>query len=259
MEQETTITLTTDRAAAAWLDAMQRLCGVTPKGRYGERGDARAMVTHATIASLNAALSTTLDPDVESLDEMAAEVGRFGLPWSIIVRGEASDAVAGLAASHGLTRHGAMPFMTCTVGDAVLGAVEERRTPIRAVGSTESDRYTDALVAGFGVPAGAFGSLMGGRVLDTPAFTGYLAEVSGRPVATGLGLQGADAVGVFNISVVPSARSRGLGRAMTARAMADGFAAGADIAYLHASTAGQPLYESMGFRLAETWTTFTAP
>jgi ribosomal protein S18 acetylase RimI-like enzyme len=63
---------------------------------------------------------------------------------------------------------------------------------------------------------------------------------------------------VFNIAVTPQARSRGLGRAMTARVMADGFAAGADTAYLHPSEAARPLYESMGFRVVQTWTTFTA-
>jgi ribosomal protein S18 acetylase RimI-like enzyme len=65
-------------------------------------------------------------------------------------------------------------------------------------------------------------------------------------------------VGVYNLAVVPRARGYGLGRAMTERVMEDGFAAGAETAYLHSSAAGRPLYESMGFRLVQTWTTFTA-
>ena len=65
-------------------------------------------------------------------------------------------------------------------------------------------------------------------------------------------------VGVFNIAVVPSARGRGLGRALTETVLRDGIAAGADAAYLHTSAMGRPLYESMGFTLVETWTVFQA-
>lgn len=65
-------------------------------------------------------------------------------------------------------------------------------------------------------------------------------------------------IGVFNIAVVPSARGRGLGRALTEAALRDGVAAGADAAYLHASPMGRPLYEAMGFSLVETWTLFQA-
>lgn len=83
--------------------------------------------------------------------------------------------------------------------------------------------------------------------------------MSGVPVATGLGVLGDAVIGVYNIAVVPAARGGGLGRAMTARVLADGFAAGADVAYLNPSAAGRPLYESMGFRVVATWTTFSAP
>jgi hypothetical protein len=102
------------------------------------------------------------------------------------------------------------------------------------------------MAEGFEAPIDVFASLMGGNVLDAPGVTGYLAEVDGRPAATGLGVMSGGAVGVFNISVVPSARRRGLGRAMTVLVMADGFAAGADAAFLHPSRAGLPLYESLG-------------
>ena len=95
-------------------------------------------------------------------------------------------------------------------------------------------------------------------MLDAEAFTGYLAEESGRPAGAGLGIRTADVVGVFNIAVVPAVRGGGLGRAITETVLLDGMAAGADAAYLHTSVMGRPLYESMGFRSVETWTVFTA-
>ncbi|GIG02920.1 hypothetical protein Cci01nite_80130 [Catellatospora citrea] len=249
----------TEMLAAAWSDMVRDLCGVTPQGWYVERGNVRASATYADAASLNAVSSMSLDPDLAALDELATELGERGLPWSIIVRAAAADAVADVAARHGLfNRHG-VPLMACTKQDAVLDAAEGPRSAVRQVGSAASDVYSDVLTVGFEARQGFFGTLMGGRVLDAPGFSGYLAEESGVPVGTGLVIRNRGAAGVFNIAVVPAARGRGLGRALTARVMTDAFAAGDEVAYLNPSTDGWKLYESMGFRLVETWAMFTAP
>lgn len=248
-----------DRAATGWADAVQRLAAATPQGRRAERGRAGAIVTRAGAATLNAAYDMGTEPDLAALDEMATEVGRLGVPWAIIVRAAAADVVAGLAERHGLAVRTEMPLMVCAAEDAVLGAGEsaEGNQAIRAVGSEFSDVYTRTLAAGFEAPEEAFGPAMRGGVLDAAGFTGYLAEVDGQPVATGFGVLGDGLIGVFNIGVVPAARGAGLGRAMTTRALVDGFAAGATVAYLHPSEAGWALYQSMGFRAVETWVHFT--
>jgi ribosomal protein S18 acetylase RimI-like enzyme len=255
------MTFETNELAAAWFDAMARLCDATPAGRRIIHGDALVLVSGAAIPSLNVAAGTTPDPGPVSrktLDEAATEVARAGLPWSVTVRGAAGDAVTALAARHGLTKRGDLLLMGCAAREALLRADEASSSLIHPVSAADSKVYTDALGEGFGVPCDVFGSLMGGGVLDAPGFAGYLAEVDGQPVATGLGVRSGRAVGVFNISTVPSARRRGLGRAMTVRVMADAFAADADTAYLNPSQVGLALYESLGFRGIETWTTFTA-
>ncbi|WP_436758574.1 GNAT family N-acetyltransferase [Streptosporangium sp. V21-05] len=249
---------TADRMAAAYFDAIGFLCEVTPMGRYAERGTARAAVTGAGVATLNAAYDTAPEPDLGALDEMATEVGGQAVPWSIMVRGEAGDEVADLAARHGLAGRRALSMLACAVGDVVFRTGEAGRKPVREVGAAESDLYTEALTRGFEAPEGIFGSLMGGGVLDADPVTGYLAEESGRPIGTGLGIRTPGVVGVFNIAVVPAARGRGLGRAITEAVLLDGVATGADAAYLHTSAMGRPLYESMGFRLVEEWTVFEA-
>ncbi|MEU8004439.1 GNAT family N-acetyltransferase [Catellatospora sp. NPDC049111] len=245
-----------DVLAEAWSDAIRGICETTPQGWYAEQGNVRAGVTRTAIPSLNVAFSISPDPDLTSLEDLAAEVGRLGVPWSVIVRG-AGDEVADLAARHGLLKRGGLPVMACAAEDAVLVG-DERRSWVHAIDAAASDIYTDTLTAGFEVPDGTFGTLMGGRVLDSPGVTGYLADESGVPVGTGLGYCGRGTVGVFNIAVVPSSRGRGVGRALTARVMADGFGAGARVAYLNPSADGWKLYESMGFRLVETWAMFTA-
>ncbi|GIG02896.1 GNAT family N-acetyltransferase [Catellatospora citrea] len=247
-----------DMICNAWSHAFYRVCEATPDGWCAKRGEVRAGVTRVPTSSLNVAWSMAPDPDLAALDELATRVSEFGVPWSIIVRGSAGGAVADLAARHGLTTRGERPFMVCPADDAVLRADDSRQALIRPVGAQSADSYTAALTTGFEVPDGFFGSLMGGGVLDAPDMTGYLAEEAGELVATGFGIRGGGGLAVFNIAVVPPVRGRGLGRAMTARVVADGFAAGAEAAYLNPSAAAQPLYESMGFRVVESWAVFTA-
>ncbi|ASW55662.1 GNAT family N-acetyltransferase [Plantactinospora sp. KBS50] len=250
--------ITAGRMTAAYFDAFGAVCRVTPAGWYAERGTARAMVTGADVPLLNLAHDTALEPDLGCLEAMATEVGRRAAHWSVIVRSEAGDAVTDLAAGHGLVRRGGLPLLACAAGDVVFRAGATPGTRVRRADAAESDRYTEILAQGFETPAGVFGSLMGGRVLDADPMTGYLAETSGQPTGTGFGVLGPGVLGVFNIAVVPSARGRGLGRAITETVLRDGFAAGAEAAYLLPSAVGRGLYESMGFRLAANLTMFTA-
>lgn len=252
------MTTTADQVAVAYDDAIDALLRATPKGWYAQRGTARAAVTYAGVASLNMAYDRSLAPDLGALDELATEVGRRAVPWSIMIRGEASEEVADLAARHGLLGRGEVPMMACATRDVVVRTGTAKRDLVRRVGAAEADLYTDVLTKGFDAPEGLFGQLMGGGVLDADPITGYLGEKGGQAVGTGLGVLTSGVVGVFNVAVVPAARGRGLGRALTEVVLLDGIAAGADAAYLHASAMGRPLYESMGFRLVESWTVFEA-
>lgn len=237
---------------------MARVYAVTPNGRVTVWNDVLAMVTDTDFASLNMVVCLTPGFDEESLRSAAAELAGTGLPWSIVAGGETTARVAELAAEFGLTERGELPLMACPAGEAVMRADAGASESIRAVGAAEHEVYTEALAAGFEVPVEMFGTLMAGGVLDMPETIGYLGGPADRPAAVGAVVSASGVCLLLNIAVVPEARGRGLGRAMTARAMADGFASGAGTAILISSAAGRKLYESMGFRLAETWTTFTA-
>jgi ribosomal protein S18 acetylase RimI-like enzyme len=49
------------------------------------------------------------------------------------------------------------------------------------------------------------------------------------------------------VATVPEARRRGLGAAVTARAVEHAFDNGAELVVLEASPSGQPVYERLGF------------
>jgi GNAT superfamily N-acetyltransferase len=87
-----------------------------------------------------------------------------------------------------------------------------------------------------------------GVVLDRPGCAVYVGYADGEAVVSGLGWRTGRTIGVYSIATIESARRRGYGAAMTARVMADGVAAGRDVAALQASELGRPIYERLGFR-----------
>jgi GNAT superfamily N-acetyltransferase len=104
---------------------------------------------------------------------------------------------------------------------------------------------------GFGLPEAMAVAFMGEELWARPGATVYVGYADGEPVATGFGVRSGRTIGVFTIATVPAARGRGFGAAMTGRVVADGAAAGCDVATLQASAMGRPIYERMGFRLVQ--------
>lgn len=87
----------------------------------------------------------------------------------------------------------------------------------------------------------------------------FLGSLDGRAVAVASVFFGAGVAGLYNIATTPPARRRGIGRAITFRALQEARAAGYRYAILHASQAGEPLYRGMGFRTVCTLPTYTWP
>jgi N-acetylglutamate synthase len=118
--------------------------------------------------------------------------------------------------------------------------------------------YQKSPAAGFEAPEEIFEDFSTPSLLEGPGMTAYVAEVDGVAVATSFAGRVDDQLGVFNVSVVPEHRRRGYGKAVTAAVLRDGYSTGARTAFLTSTEDGFPLYKSMGFRTAESWTSFTA-
>lgn len=84
-----------------------------------------------------------------------------------------------------------------------------------------------------------------------PGLTVYVAYEQGQPVSTATSWLGEGGIGVFTVAPPPEFRRRGYGRAVTTRAVLDGFALGADLAWLQASPVGESVYRAMGFRAVD--------
>jgi len=129
---------------------------------------------------------------------------------------------------------------------------------IRELLPDEAPLHAQMAAAGFQVPPEMFLQLMTPEVLATPGVRCYLGEAGGQPVTTGVGVKLGSNVAIFSIATPPDHRRRGYGAAVTARAVADGLAAGAQWSSLQSSTDGYKVYESLGFRFVEAWTCWVA-
>jgi ribosomal protein S18 acetylase RimI-like enzyme len=88
--------------------------------------------------------------------------------------------------------------------------------------------------------------------LGAPGFVPVLARLAGKPVGVASAVRvsgrGGDSVGVFGVGVLTSARGRGIGAALTARAVEAGLEDGADLAFLNPDTGtAVRLYRRLGF------------
>ena len=102
-------------------------------------------------------------------------------------------------------------------------------------------------------------AIMGTSLLEHPDATVYVGYADDQPVATGFGLRVGRTIGIYNISTLPTARKRGYGQAMTMRIVADGAAAGCDVATLEASEMGYPIYTRLGFRTVSEYVGYVDP
>jgi hypothetical protein len=86
------------------------------------------------------------------------------------------------------------------------------------------------------------------EVAAIPGVRIYVGRLDDEPVTTAIGWTAHAATGIVQVATAPPNRSRGYARAVTSRAVLEGFGAGADLAWLQASGPGQRLYRNLGFR-----------
>lgn len=118
---------------------------------------------------------------------------------------------------------------------------------VRARTAAEVEEFELVSVRGFESENAqiAPGSLHPQTVLDDPAMAIFIGRVDGKPIAAATGYQTKDAVGVFGVTTVASARRRGYGAALTRAAMLTETGLPAVLA---PSEEGESVYRRLGFR-----------
>ncbi|MFM9499649.1 GNAT family N-acetyltransferase [Streptomyces galilaeus] len=241
-----------DEAAASFHGAVDRLTTRIP-GAYTRRGASgtRLVFTTFPLATLNTVCAGH-DLDLGEVERCAQELSQTGAPWSILVRGDVDPTLRRLAGRYGLTGTASLPLL---VWDAMpLPSAVSAGATARKVSGAGSEVFAAALAAGFGMSAEVARLLALPTLLDAPGMSGYVLDLDGEAIATGFNVLVGDHVGMFNGSVAPQHRGKGHYRALVTARLQDAVASGARHAFAQTSPMSRPLYESLGFRLAESWT-----
>ncbi|HTQ09064.1 MAG TPA: GNAT family N-acetyltransferase [Fimbriimonadaceae bacterium] len=119
------------------------------------------------------------------------------------------------------------------------------------VGAGSLEIWMEALCAAFKMPPDVkemFRSFHGSAGWSGLPMRSFYLEEGGFAAACSTVFFGSGVAGIYNVGVVPEARQRGFGERITRACIHAALEAGWDIAILHSSRMGLPLYEKLGFR-----------
>jgi GNAT superfamily N-acetyltransferase len=246
-----------DRLYDVLVSAAERLAGRLDRAEF-ERGDGYCFMSFPTfpIRDVNGLWADTDDaaPHLEAARDKADELGT---PFAVMTRAGRTPAVEEAARELGLTNEIRIPGMTVTPA-----GLQSPPSDVQVIRVETADGLAQALAvgaSGFGVPDELVASLYALEVAELEGLRYYLARADGRDVSTAVGFTIDSTVGIFSVATPEDHRGRGYGAAITAHAVRDGFATGADLAGLQSSPMGEPVYRRLGFREVELYTLFAPP
>lgn len=204
------------------------------------------------------AIENSSDRAAGGLAGAMSEIEGLGLPFGIVLRANRAAHLEDEAHRLGLTAAERIPAMVMRADELRdRGALGLEIVRVRH--QRELDRALAVMAAGFEVPTAIVQALYGPATAEAPGVANYLVMVDGEPVSTATSWLGDRGVGIFNVATPAPFRGRGYGAAVTARAAEEGFAAGANLAWLQSSHLGESVYRRMGFRQVDTHLLLTRP
>lgn len=224
-------------------------------GRHERLGEALFMQTAIPHCLFNSVILSGHDPAaIETALDLAADCARSGgvpVLWRVGPSAESAELRARLERA-GLKPADPQPAMLVDLSNLPPPPNIKGLVIATATGPEERREWGRLTIAAFEMDDG-LGVAMGtceatipaGLFEDQPRFTGHL---DGEPVAVSSLVMTNGLAGVYAVATLPHARKRGIGRAMTLHAMAEGLRRGATMATLQATPMGRPIYEKIGFR-----------
>ncbi len=246
-----------DTYATCMAEMWEKLGPVLPESRVLRKSGGAAVITGNPLPAANGVWLERARPSADIVADLLDEVAATGLPHCLELRPGSGKSLTELAARRNLTPGGEVPLMAL---DAAAGRVAVDRVAadragvaVRRLRPDEAPLHARVAATGFGMTIDQVSRLVNPDTLGPGLMRCYVAELDGQPVSTAIGMTTRAFTGIFNVATLPAFRGRGLGTAVTARAVADGLAAGDSGAWLQSTPAGYHVYRDLGFRTVEVW------
>lgn len=252
---EAAVPIGADRVTDALaVDVEHLVAAIGGMASISNRGRAGLLITGVSIPTLNGVLTrrpSAAAADVRALLEIVATMD---LPYSLILRPGFAPELVQVARSFGMTEAESIPLMAMprNIKEA-RNAADHPDLQIRVLDPDDAGVHVSLAAEGFETPRDAFEKLIPPALMRRPGHKAYVGTVDGQDVTTVFSVLLNNSIGIFDVCTPPRYRGRGYGRAITARAVLDGFEGGADFAYLQSTPMGYKIYQDIGFETIETW------
>jgi ribosomal protein S18 acetylase RimI-like enzyme len=229
----------------------QQLVSVLPGGRFLSQNGAFAFATGVPAPALNGVWFERPDPEKRGVASLLDEVSRARNPFSLHLPADASEGFTRLAIARGMEFEGELVLMAVSRESGVTAMPPPARLKIRELPPEEASRHAVVLAAAQALDEDTVVRAVSPDLLRLRAVRCYLGEAGGQPVSTALSVTLGPVTGIFCLATVPGARNLGFASAMTARALADSFAASSKWCWLEAAASCLPAFRRLGFRAVE--------
>jgi ribosomal protein S18 acetylase RimI-like enzyme len=231
--------------ALGWLDVFERLPGARRSGC--------AVASELDHPLCNSVVMAGDDADVDAMRAFGG--GRAQLWW---VRATTPGLAARLDTV--AVRRDALPGMALALDGLDPGAAPPPDgVSVEQVGPLGLRHFVEPFADAFGFDRAIAVPLVQALARSDADLMHWVAYEAGRPVGCASVLVHGGVAGLYNVGVPASSGRRGIGAALTVRALATARARGLEHAILHASAAGLPIYERLGFETHGTLRTFVTP
>ncbi len=196
-------------------------------------------------------LDATATPD--DATALADRLAASEVSWCARLRPSVPDDVDAALRDVGLFAEDETLLMATSLANSDFEIHEAFELELSTRRAGDDHALASVLGAAFGTPSSNAAKLLDSAHLKSEGIEWLLGMVDGVPVTCAMSVVVGDAVGIFAVGTVPEARGKGYGSAVTSRALAHGFAAGAAFGVLTASPEVQGVYQRLGFTVMERW------
>ena len=221
----------------------------------GGEPSSRFAMSGVPVHDLNCGIVDAGDNAAFALQAMSGRLQQRRLPGIVLVTDAAHEANAA-ATMAGMIRAGRMPLMTLP---ALQFPPESHGFAVRTAITTADLSTANRLMASaFDLPAHCLDAAFATGLLATADVRVHLVLAAGEPVGALQTTVSEGMVGVWSMATPPDHRHRGIARAGLTHALATCFQEGCHTAFLIATDAGRPLYDSVGFSILDWCTAWVA-